>query len=138
MNQRFWLAGILLLSLDAIGATAVAGADARDPGDGPFAVPTFHCLGIYWSPPGGVAGKDVQVRYRRQGAAEWNDALPMRYNPIPGTDHDLTDYRGSIVHLTPATTYEVELTLAGTSTTASLTATTWSEEFPGRRDGPGG
>ena len=57
-------------------------------------------------------------------------ALPMRYNPIPGTDLDLTDYRGSIVHLSPATTYEVELTLAGTSTTASLTATTWSEEFP--------
>ena len=54
----------------------------------------------------------------------------MRYNPIPNTDEDLADYRGSIVHLTPATTYEVELTLAGTSTTANLTATTWSEDFP--------
>ena len=38
----------------------------------------------------------------------------MRYNPIPDTDEDLTDYRGSIVHLTPGTTYEIELTLAGT------------------------
>ncbi len=54
----------------------------------------------------------------------------MRYNPIPGTDEDLADYRGSIVHLAPATTYEVELTLAGTTTTASLTATTWTEDFP--------
>jgi hypothetical protein len=54
----------------------------------------------------------------------------MRYNPIPDTDKDLTDYRGSIVHLTPATTYEVQLTLAGTSTTSDLTATTWSEVFP--------
>ena len=54
----------------------------------------------------------------------------MRYNPIPDTDEDLTDYRGSIVHLAPATTYEIELTLAGTSTTANLTATTWSEDFP--------
>ena len=62
----------------------------------------------------------------------------MRYNPIPKTDEDLADYRGSIVHLAPATTYEVQLTLAGTSTTATLTATTWSEEFPGRRDGPRG
>ena len=54
----------------------------------------------------------------------------MRYNPIPDTDEDLTDYRGSIVHLSPATTYEVQLTLAGTSTITNLTATTWSEDFP--------
>jgi hypothetical protein len=31
---------------------------------------------------------------------------------------------------TPATTYEVALTLASSSTTASLTATTWTEDFP--------
>ncbi len=113
-------------------------ADAQQvPTDGsPLAIPTFHCLGLYWSPPGGSADKDVLVRYRRQGASEWKEALPMRYNPIPDTDEDLTDYRGSIVHLQPATTYEIELTLAGTSTTASLTATTWSEDFPGGRDDP--
>ena len=35
----------------------------------------------------------------------------MRYNPIPGTDEDLTDYRGSIVDLTPATSYEIQFTL---------------------------
>ncbi len=54
----------------------------------------------------------------------------MRYNPIRGTDQSLTDYRGSIVNLMPATSYEIQLTLAGTSTTASLKATTWSEAFP--------
>ncbi len=54
----------------------------------------------------------------------------MRYNPIPGTDEDLADYRGSIVHLEPATTYEIELTLAGTEQRTTLSATTWSEEFP--------
>jgi len=57
----------------------------------------------------------------------------MRYNPIPNTDEDLTDYRGSIVHLTPATTYEIQLTLAGSSTTTNLTATTWSEDFQSAR-----
>jgi len=98
--------------------------------DAPLAIPTFHCLGLYWSPQGGAADKDVLVGYRRQGASEWKEALPMRYNPIPNTDEDLTDYRGSIVHLTPATTYEIQLTLAGTSTTTNLTATTWSEDFP--------
>ncbi len=34
------------------------------------------------------------------------------------------------MHLAPGTTYEIELTLAGTATTARLTATTWKEEFP--------
>lgn len=101
------------------------------PTDGePLAIPTFHCLGLYWSPRGGAADKEVLVRYRRQGTSHWKAALPMRYNPIPNTDEDLTDYRGSIVHLTSATTYEVQLTLAGTSTTVNLTATTWSEDFP--------
>ncbi len=96
----------------------------------PMAIPTFHCVGLYWSPLGGAAEKEVLVRYRRQGASHWNEGLPMRYNPIPDTDEDLTDYRGSIVHLTPATSYEIQLTLAGVSETASLTATTWSDDFP--------
>jgi hypothetical protein len=98
------------------------------------AVPTFHCLGLYWSPPGGASDLPVQVRYRVKDTAQWSQGLPMRYNPTQGTDEDLTDYRGSIVHLLPATTYEVELTLAGTSsahaTSTRLTARTWSESFP--------
>ncbi|MFQ6048382.1 MAG: hypothetical protein ACE5K7_03350, partial [Phycisphaerae bacterium] len=81
-----------------------------------LAIPTFHCLGLYWSPEGGSAEREVVVRYRRQGSEAWSEALPMRYNPIPGTDEDLADYRGSIVHLQPATSYEIELTLAGTQT----------------------
>lgn len=107
-------------------------ADAQQvPTDGsPLAIPTFHCIGLYWSPPGGSAEKDVQVRYRVRGAGSWKDGLAMRYNPIPNTDEDLTDYRGSLVHLLPATTYDIELTLAGTSTTKALSATTWSEAYP--------
>ncbi|RPH48976.1 MAG: hypothetical protein EHM91_03620 [Planctomycetota bacterium] len=111
--------------------TLLLGLTAGAPQDPvPFAVPTFHCLGLYWSPPGGAAGKAVFVRYRKEGAPAWKDALPMRYNPIPDTDEDLADYRGSIVDLSPATLYEVQLTLDGTPTTATLKATTWSEEFP--------
>lgn len=100
------------------------------PAGNPLAVPTFHCLGLYWSPPGGAADRAVQVRYRVKDAAQWSEGLAMRYNPIEGTDEDLTDYRGSIVHLQPATTYEVDLTLAGTSTSTRLIARTWSENFP--------
>lgn len=98
--------------------------------EGAFAIPTFHCLGLYWSPAGGAADRAVTVRYRAQGATAWKEALPLRYHPIAGTDEDLADYRGSIVHLAPATTYEVELSLAGTAKAARLKATTWSEEFP--------
>ena len=73
--------------------------------DAPFAIPTFNCLGLYWSPPGGGADKEVLVRFRPAGATAWKEGLAMRYNPIPDTDEDLTDYRGSIVYLerAPAT-----------------------------------
>jgi hypothetical protein len=137
------MAGILLLFLGRLAGTEGAGTDAQSRTDAPFAIPTFHCLGLYWSPPGGSPNRDVQVRYRRQGASAWKEALPMRYNPIPNTDEDLADYRGSIVHLAPATTYDVQLALTGTSTTANLTATTWNEDYPvgetvrvGSRDTP--
>lgn len=93
-------------------------------------VPTFHCLGIYWSPEGGETGKQVNVQYRVHGRSDWKQGLPMRYNPIAATEEDLADYRGSIVHLTPGTTYDVQLALAGTSLRTNVTATTWSEKFP--------
>jgi hypothetical protein len=125
-------AGAAILLLLCLQATQidVAQADIQGRSEAPFAIPTFHCLGLYWSPEGGAADKEVAVRYRRQGAADWSEALPMRYNPIPNTDEDLADYRGSIVHLAPATTYEIQLTLVGTQISTKLTATTWSEDFP--------
>ncbi len=132
---RFYLQGrltnaaiLFLLCIQAARVDSVW-ADTQDRSGDPFAIPTFHCLGLYWSPEGGDADKEVAVQYRRQGAADWSEALPMRYNPIANTDEDLADYRGSIVHLAPATTYEIQLTLAGTQTSTKLTATTWSEDF---------
>jgi hypothetical protein len=114
----------------SLGMAAAPAPAAATAGPGPFAVPTFHCLGLYWSPPEGGPEKTVLVRFRAQGASAWREGLPLRYNPIPNTDEELTDYRGSLVELAPGTTYEIQLTLAGTSTTARLTATTWSEDFP--------
>jgi Right handed beta helix region len=105
-------------------------AQAQNSDVAPFAIPTFHCVGLYWSPPGGEAGKTVKICYRSQGAAEWKEGLPMRYNPIPKAAECLTDYRGSIVHLKPATTYEIQLTLAGATISTNFIATTWSEHFP--------
>jgi hypothetical protein len=96
----------------------------------PFAVPTFHCLGVYWSPAGGSADADVLVQYRRQGDAAWKDGLAMRYLPIAATTEDKADYRGSIVGLAPGTAYDIKLTLEGTATEETFTASTWGEEFP--------
>jgi hypothetical protein len=93
------------------------------------AVPTFHCLGVYWSPENGQAGKNVQVKYRAAAEKTWHDALPMRYNPVD-TPECKGDYRGSIVNLKPGTAYEIALALEGTDVRATLTASTWGEQFP--------
>lgn len=98
----------------------------------PFAIATFHSLSLYWSPADGSADRLAYIRFRPHGAPEsaWRDGYPMRFHPIAGTDDDLADYRGSVVHLEPGTTYEIELTLAGTATRVRFTAATWSEKFP--------
>ena len=124
------IAAATFLLFDPGSRADAAEADEPSRCEAPLAIPTFHCLGLYWSPEGGEADRKVTIRYRPRGTDAWSEGLPMRYNPIPNTDEDLADYRGSIVHLEPATTYEIELTLAGTRRTARLTATTWSEEFP--------
>ncbi|MHC4174126.1 MAG: hypothetical protein ACYST5_14465, partial [Planctomycetota bacterium] len=54
----------------------------------PFAIPTFHCISVYWSTRGGSADKDVLVNYRPKGTSEWLQALTMRYNPISTTTED--------------------------------------------------
>ena len=96
----------------------VAGADQ------PSAVATLHSIGLYWSPDGGGADRHVLVRYREADATVWLQGLPMRYNPISGTDEDLADYRGSLVHLRPGATYEIELSLDDGSETVTVTAST--------------
>ncbi len=92
-------------------------------------MPTFHCLGIYWSPERGEAGKAVLVKYREAGQGKWREGLAMRYNHVSSPDCK-GDYRGSIVNLKPGTPYEVELRLAETDICATLRAATLDERFP--------
>lgn len=77
-------------------ATVAAEVDAPRQMKAARAIPTFHCLGLYWSPEGGAVDKEVAVRYRQPADDDWSEGLPVRYNPIPNTDEDLTDYRGSL------------------------------------------
>ncbi|MBW2529680.1 MAG: hypothetical protein JRI23_36225 [Deltaproteobacteria bacterium] len=86
---------------------------------------TFHSIGVKWD-LGAAEDADydavVSVRYRKQGAASWSDAADLLRNdydwywgtahPRSGIPHTPTHrcFCGSIMFLTPGTTYEVELT----------------------------
>lgn len=99
------------------------------------AVPTFHSIGLAWSGSGGSAGTRCLVRFRAEGASTWTDGPPLWFDGRAagsGTSaaRPANEYRGSLVQLKPATSYEIELTLEGKGTTTSVKATTWSEAFP--------
>jgi hypothetical protein len=87
------------------------------------AISTFHSIGLYWSPAGGSSSVTADVQYRAQGASTWQSGLPLWF------DTRNSEYRGSIVNLIPGTTYDIALSINGVATT-SLTAATWSENFP--------
>jgi hypothetical protein len=108
--------------------TGIALADSR-----PEAVPTFHCVGLYWRPEGGAAENVCRVRYRAAGATEWRAALPLWFDGRESKDlpaERCREYRGSIVNLAPGTEYEIELALEKTGGRASVWVRTWREEFP--------
>ncbi|HUV12444.1 MAG TPA: right-handed parallel beta-helix repeat-containing protein, partial [Acidobacteriota bacterium] len=86
--------------------------------DNPYAVATFECIGIYYKVNSNQLG-ECKVSFRESGAPQWNDTLPLWF------DSRDSEYRGSIVGLTPDTEYEIRLTRGGMST--QLTARTRSE-----------
>jgi hypothetical protein len=97
----------------------------------PVAVTTFESIGLYWKPREGSESNTCRVRYRREGASQWKEALPLWFDPNThaGRPQNSEEYRGSIVHLRPGTTYEVELKLEQVGTTRTLKAATWNETF---------
>ncbi len=92
-------------------------------------VPTFHCIGIYWSLAEGGPEHKVLVKYRPGGQQRWRTGLPLRYHPVD-TPECKADYRGSLVNLTPGTTCDIALTVEGTGRRIECRGTTWSEGFP--------
>ena len=102
----------------AIATTAIACFAASDPvarpGTPTFERPTLTSLGVVLP----LSGDDnynsrVGVRYRRTGTVAWKDALPLhRVRPETVTGVVLQPhYAGSIFHLRPATSYDIELQL---------------------------
>src|SRR3954462_4968681 len=89
------------------------------------AVATFQSIGLAWSGSGGSASTVCNVRYRPLGSSTWKTGYPLWFdarnagsgNPAA---RPANEYRGSIVNLTPGTTYEIELSLQGTATLTTL------------------
>ncbi|HTM51059.1 MAG TPA: right-handed parallel beta-helix repeat-containing protein [Bryobacteraceae bacterium] len=96
---------------------------ARGPGAAEskaWAVPTFESLGVYYNRP--TAAEECTIRYRAEGAGEWREGYPLIYDPRE------RQYRGSLVHLKPDTTYEIRLEAGGER--VELRQRTRSEAFP--------
>ncbi|MEO6868155.1 MAG: right-handed parallel beta-helix repeat-containing protein [Ginsengibacter sp.] len=116
---KSWLLTLLVVAL--ISGTAYASK--------PFAIPTFHCVSIYWSPEAGSINNHVLIEYRVFGEKKWLTGLPMRYNPIASPETK-GDYRGSIVNLTPNTLYEISVKLEQGNENAIFKVKTLNENFP--------
>ena len=87
------------------------------------AVPTYESVGLYWTnPPFGWTSSGCQVRYRPVGQAAWKQGHELWF------DAASSECRGSIVHLTPGTTYEAELTNPAGKRTVKFS--TWPNRVP--------
>ena len=56
---------------------------APAPADTPLAVPTFHCIGLYWNTSEGSPDNTCGVRYRPAGSDTWKTALPLWFDSRP-------------------------------------------------------
>lgn len=136
---------LLGLALSAIASLAFAeppGAGDTTLSSDATAVPTFHSIGLYWTPHAkgsttlvAPTGNAVKIRYAKVTDTAWKDGHDMWYDAraLAGRPKEA---RGSIVMLEPNTQYIVQLGLppstAGGSITwvAEVRPTTWSEDFP--------
>lgn len=119
----------IFLAIFSFTATATAQANPSNNDANASLVPTFHCMSIYWSPAQGASENKVLVKFRQAGLQQWHQGLPLVYHPVD-TPKCKADYRGSLVNLTPSTTYDINLTLEGTDIQTTCRGTTWSETFP--------
>ncbi len=82
-------------------------------------IPAFETCSYYLSD---IGGDSVIIHYRQKNNIEWQEAYPPFY------DSAKNEYRGSLVRLTPACTYEINC-ICGKDTVSSE-FTTWSDYTP--------
>lgn len=67
----------------------------------PYAVPTFHSIGLYYRPWDGSEDNTCHVDYKILGEPKWRSGLDLWFDP----NND--EYRGSLVNLYPGVTYKI-------------------------------
>ena len=90
----------------------------------PHAIPTFHSIGLYYSPWGASEDNICRVDYKILGEPEWRRGLDLWFDP------DGDEYRGSLVNLYPGVTYKIKFTLEKTNRSREIKVTTWKEQIP--------
>jgi len=117
-------------------SSGILAADGLSSVGAPQAVATFECIGVVLDFSGDDnRNADCGMRYRIKGTADWHQAHPLfvdhRLNAYWGIN--TRQFRGSVVNLKPATTYEIEVAYNdadGGSGSKTVEATTWNETFP--------
>jgi MYXO-CTERM domain-containing protein len=124
-------AATALATVSLFVSARAAAQNATTPGAASAPYPTLENISLEWLITGDAnADGSVSVRYRKSGAIAWLDALPLRRIPAGSTNEGFSwvnRHAGSIFGLSPATTYEVELTLTdpdGGNASQSLQVTT--------------
>lgn len=106
------------------GGPSPAFATQSLPSTGARAVPTFESIGLYWAPGSNPGSAGCQIQYKKETDTAWKAGLAMWY------DSRNSECRGSLVHLAPGTSYDVQFGLPGQAMSRGLTIRTWSENFP--------
>ena len=96
---------------------------AKEQVKGARALVTFESIGLYWTPTGNPGASGCIVQFKKSTDSAWQPGLNMWY------DRRDNECRGSLVQLSPGTTYDVRMGL-GSTYAAQLSARTWSEQFP--------
>jgi hypothetical protein len=108
------LAGLLGLLSALLGRTPAPAIAA----EAPTVTANFHAIGLYWTrtqSPDGVA-----VQYRRTGARAWKAAQPLWWDALSLIPGYREQYRGSIVNLQAATSYDLRYSHDGGFTWSAI------------------
>ena len=107
-----------------LGAAPSAFGTQELPATGTSGVATFESIGLRWSPGTNPGSAGCQVRFKKATESAYRPGLALWY------DARNSECRGSLVHLTPDTSYDIQLGLPGQTYSRGLTVKTWSESFP--------
>jgi hypothetical protein len=116
MKNLIWL---ITIFLELVPSHMVIGQQKSVGKENSYAIATYECAGIYWKTS---EDGSCKIRYREPKNELWKEGLDLVY------DSRDSEYRGSIINLSPNTVYEIELSASNSKT--NLIITTRNDNFP--------